>query len=135
MPSRTFVTEERPWSCPDPAEQEGRKKAAAKAQAQVKAQGKAKSGGEAAAALLDGAILVALAPALLVAAGAVGVKLACSIRRWAYDLMTRDLAPKAAMPGRRGPGVLGLIVGPVRRLLGCGRRRWLALALTIATLG
>jgi fatty-acyl-CoA synthase len=104
------------------------KKAKAKADKSAKAKGGFTSG------LLDLAVLIALAPALLVGAGALGVKFGVIPLALGYDQMTLDWAPKAAMLGV-ATGVLGLIFA----LFGGFARFWkkalLALAITVATLG
>ena len=123
-----FVTEEAPLAMPlvPPSARKSKKAKAA-------AQKSGKSGGLT-AVLLDLAILVALAPALLVAAGALGVKFGVFPLAVGYDQMSLDWAPKAAMLGV-ATGVLGLIAA----LFGGFSRFWakalLALAITIATLG
>uniref|UniRef100_B0SYW4 3-methylmercaptopropionyl-CoA ligase n=1 Tax=Caulobacter sp. (strain K31) TaxID=366602 RepID=B0SYW4_CAUSK len=99
--------------------------------------GKSKVGGKPGgltAGLLDLAILVALAPALLVAAGALGVKFGLFPLAVGYDQMTLDWAPKAALASA-ATGVLGLIAA----LFGGFSRYWakalLALAITVVTIG
>ncbi|CAN5462856.1 long-chain-fatty-acid--CoA ligase [soil metagenome] len=125
----TFVTEEPPLAMPlIPPTRTARERAAGKSRA------KGRSGGGVAGALLDVAVLIALAPALLVAAGAVGVKLGLFDQAVGYDLMTRDWAPKAAMLGV-ATGVLGLIVALFAGFSRLWKKALLALALTIATLG
>ena len=125
----TFVTDEPPLAMPlIPPTKKARKKAAAKVNA------KAKSGGGGGGVLLDLAVLVALAPALLVAAGAVGVKLGLFDQAIGYDLMTRDWASKVAMLGV-ATGVLGLIVALFGGFSKLWKKALLALAITIATLG
>jgi fatty-acyl-CoA synthase len=83
---------------------------------------------------LDLAVLVALAPAILVGGGALGVKLGLIDQALGYASMTLDWAPKAAYLGV-ATGVLGLIVA----LAGGFSRLWklaaLALAITVATFG
>jgi fatty-acyl-CoA synthase len=98
-----------------------------------KAEAKARSGG-AAGGLLDVAVLIALAPALLVAVGAVGVKFGLLDQAVGYDLLTRDWAPKVAMLGV-ATGVLGLIVALFGGFSKLWKKALLALAITIATLG
>lgn len=88
----------------------------------------------AAGGLLDGAIVIALAPALLVAVGALGVKLGMLDQATGYDLLTRDWAPKAAMLGLV-TGLLGLIVAWFGGFAKLWKKAALALAITIATLG
>jgi fatty-acyl-CoA synthase len=120
-----FVAEEAPLAMPLVPPRAGRKGRKSKADA--------KSGGVT-AGLLDLAILVALAPALLVAAGALGVKFGLFPLAVGYDQMTLDWAPKAALLSV-ATGVLGLIAA----LFGGFSRYWkkalLALGITIATLG
>ena len=126
-----FVTEEAPLAMPliPPSARKSKK---AKAAAQKNAKKAGKSGGLT-AILLDLAILVALAPALLVAAGALGVKFGVFPLAMGYDQMSLDWAPKAAMLGV-ATGVLGLIAA----LFGGFSRFWakalLALAITVGTL-
>jgi fatty-acyl-CoA synthase len=121
-----FVAEEAPLAMPVIPVRKGQKARAAKA-----VDGRPDG---ATAILLNLAILVALAPALLVAAGALGVKFGVFALPLGYDQMTLDWAPKAAMFGV-ATGVLGLIAA----LFGGFSRFWkkalLALAITIATLG
>ncbi|CAN5521697.1 hypothetical protein BH10PSE3_BH10PSE3_15180 [soil metagenome] len=122
-----FVTEEAPLAMPLIPPRNSRKSKAAGG----KKDGK---GGALTAGLLDLAILVALAPALLVAVGALGVKFGVFPLALGYEQMSLDWAPKAAMLGV-ATGVLGLIAA----LFGGFSRFWakafLALAITIATLG
>jgi fatty-acyl-CoA synthase len=123
-----FVAEEAPLAMPVVPSRKGKK-----AKAEGQGGGQAKGGGFT-SGLLDLAVLIALAPALLVAAGALGVKFGVIPLALGYDQMTLDWAPKAAMLGV-ATGVLGLIVA----LFGGFSRFWkkalLALAITIATLG
>jgi fatty-acyl-CoA synthase len=125
-----FVAEEAPLAMPLVPSRKGGKKAKAKA-AEASA---AKSKGGFTSGLLDLAVVIALAPALLVAAGALGVKFGVIPLALGYDQMTLDWAPKAAMLGV-ATGVLGLIFA----LFGGFSRFWkkalLALAITVATLG
>jgi fatty-acyl-CoA synthase len=88
----------------------------------------------AASGLLDGAIVIALTPALLVAVGAVGVKLGMLDPATGYDLLIRDWAPKAAMLGL-ATGALGLIVAWFGGFATLWKKAALALAITLATLG
>ena len=124
-----FVTEEAPLAMPliPPSARKTKK-------AQAAANNKNGKSGGLTAVLLDLAILVALAPALLVAAGALGVKFGVFPLPVGYDQMSLDWAPKAAMLGV-ATGVLGLIAA----LFGGFSRFWakalLALAITVATLG
>jgi fatty-acyl-CoA synthase len=122
-----LVTEEAPLAMPLVPSRKG-KKAKGKADKSAKAKGGFTSG------LLDLAVVIALAPALLVAAGALGVKFGVIPLALGYDQMTLDWAPKAAMLGV-ATGVLGLIFA----LFGGFSRFWkkalLALAITVATLG
>jgi fatty-acyl-CoA synthase len=122
-----LVTEEAPLAMPLVPSRKGKKAKAAEASA-TKPKGGFTSG------LLDLAVLIALAPALLVGAGALGVKLGVIPLALGYDQMTLDWAPKAAMLGV-ATGVLGLIFA----LFGGFSRFWkkalLALAITVATLG
>ncbi|WP_165185686.1 long-chain-fatty-acid--CoA ligase [Caulobacter soli] len=124
-----FVAEEAPLAMPVVPQRKSKKARAKDAKA-----AKTSKGGGFAAVLLDLALLVALSPAVLVAAGAVGVKFGLLPLALGYDQMTLDWAPKAAMMGV-ATGVLGLIVA----LFGGFGRFWkkalLALAITIATLG
>jgi fatty-acyl-CoA synthase len=123
-----FVAEEAPLAMPViPSGKKTRRKADAKAKT------RAKSGG-AAGGVLDVAILIALAPALLVAAGALGVKLGVFDQATGYDLLTRDWAPKVAMLGV-ATGVLGLIVALFGGFAKLWTRALLALAITVAILG
>jgi fatty-acyl-CoA synthase len=123
-----FVTEEAPLAMPLVPSRDRRK--GKKAKAEGKKDGK---GGGLTAILLDLAILVALAPALLVAAGALGVKFGMFPQAVGYDQMSLDWAPKAAMLGV-ATGVLALIAA----LFGGFSRFWakalLALAITVGTL-
>ena len=116
-----FVTEEAPLAMPVVRQREGKKVKAAKTD---------KPGGFT-SGLLDLAVLIALAPALLVAAGALGVKFGVFPLALGYDQMTLDWAPKAAMLGV-ATGVLGLIAA----LFGGFSRFWkkalLALAIMVA---
>jgi fatty-acyl-CoA synthase len=125
-----FVAEEAPLAMPLVPSRKGGKKAKAKA-AEASA---AKSKGGFTSGLLDLAVLIALAPALLVGAGALGVKFGVIPLALGYDQMTLDWAPKAAVLGV-ATGVLGLIFA----LFGGFSRFWkkalLALAITVATLG
>ncbi|SFJ04717.1 long-chain-fatty-acid--CoA ligase [Caulobacter sp. UNC279MFTsu5.1] len=118
-----FVAEEPPLAMPVIPPSTGRK-------ARAKA---GKSGGPT-AGLLDLALLIALTPALLVAAGALGVKFGVLPPAVGYDQMTLDWAPKAAVLGV-ATGVLGLIAA----LFGGVSRFWkkalAALAITVAALG
>lgn len=84
--------------------------------------------------LLDAAVVIALVPALLVAVGALGVKLGMLDQATGYDLLTRDWAPKAAMLGLV-TGLLGLIVAWFGGFAKLWKKAALALAITIATLG
>jgi fatty-acyl-CoA synthase len=123
-----FVAEEAPLAMPLVPSRKGKtRKAAAEASA-------AKPKGGFTSGLLDLAVLIALAPALLVGAGALGVKAGVIPLALGYDQMTLDWAPKAAMLGV-ATGVLGLIFA----LFGGFSRFWkkalLALAITVATLG
>jgi fatty-acyl-CoA synthase len=122
-----FVTEAPPLVMPLAPPREDRK-------ARSKAKVDGKSGGGPTSAFLNLAILVALAPALLVAGGALGVKFGLLPQAVGYDHLTLDWAPKAAMLGV-ATGVLGLIAA----LFGGFARFWkkalLALAITIVTLG
>jgi fatty-acyl-CoA synthase len=122
-----FVAEEAPLAMPLIPSRKG-KKAKAKAETGDKAKGGFTSG------VLDLAVLIALAPALLVAAGALGVKSGVIPLSLGFDQMTVDWAPKAALLGV-ATGVLGLIFA----LFGGFSRFWkkalLALAITVATLG
>jgi fatty-acyl-CoA synthase len=108
------------------------RKGGKKAKAETQAAGKPKGGFT--SGLLDLVVLIALAPALLVGAGALGVKTGVLPLALGYDQMTLDWAPKAAMLGV-ATGVLGLIFA----LFGGFSRFWkkalLALAITVATLG
>jgi fatty-acyl-CoA synthase len=119
-----FVAEEAPLAMPLVPDRKSKKAKAAKA---------GKSGGLT-SGLLDLAVLIALAPAVLVAAGALGVKFGLASLALGYDQMTLEWAPRAAMLGV-ATGVLGLIAA----LFGGFSRFWkkalLALAITIATLG
>jgi fatty-acyl-CoA synthase len=89
---------------------------------------------DAAGAVLDGAIVIALAPALLVAVGAAGVKLGMLDQATGYDLLIRDWAPKVAMLGL-ATGLLGLVVAWFGGFAKLWKKAALALAITLATLG
>ncbi|KQY95345.1 fatty-acyl-CoA synthase [Caulobacter sp. Root1455] len=122
-----FAADDAPLAMPlVPSRKGGKAKAKAK-EAANKAKGGFTSG------LLDLTILIALAPALLVGAGALGVKSGLFPLALGYQQMTLDWAPKAAMLGV-ATGVLGLIVA----LFGGFSRFWkkalLALTITVATL-
>ncbi|MBO9559145.1 MAG: long-chain-fatty-acid--CoA ligase [Caulobacter sp.] len=125
-----FVTEEAPLAMPVVPERR-RRKGRAKAE---KAEAGEKRKGGFTAGLLNLIVLIALAPALLVGAGALGVKFGVIPLSLGYDQMTLDWAPKIAVLGV-ATGVLGLIFA----LFGGFSRHWkkalLALAVTIATLG
>jgi fatty-acyl-CoA synthase len=88
----------------------------------------------AAGGLLDGAIVIALAPALLVAVGALGVKFGMLDQATGHDLLTRDWAPKVAMLGL-ATGLLGLVVAWFGGFAKLWKKAALALAITLATLG
>ncbi|KRA59635.1 fatty-acyl-CoA synthase [Caulobacter sp. Root655] len=120
-----FVAEEPPLAMPVIPSKGGKKAR--------KADAKGKSSG-AAGVLVDVAVLVALAPALLVAAGAVGVKLGLFGQPVGYDLLTLDWAPKVATLGV-ATGVLALIVALFGGFSKLWKKALLALAITIATLG
>jgi len=94
---------------------------------------KAKAGPGWARFYLDVALLVALAPALLVAAGAVGVKFGWIGTPLGFGGMTQDWAPKAAFLGV-ATGVIGLIVALVGGFSALWKRALLALAITVGTI-
>jgi len=123
-----FVSEEAPLAMPLVPSRDRRK--GRKAKAEGKKDGK---GGGLTAVLMNLAILVALAPALLVAAGALGVKFGVFPQAVGYDQMSLDWAPKVAMLGV-ATGVFALIAA----LFGGFSRFWakalLALAITVGTL-
>jgi fatty-acyl-CoA synthase len=120
-----FVAEEAPLVMPLVPPSAGRKGRKSKA---------GKSGGGLTAGLLDLAILVALAPALLVAAGALGVKFGLFPLTVGFDQMTLDWAPKAALASA-ATGVLGLIAALFGGFSKYWARALLALGITIATIG
>ncbi|WP_421738937.1 long-chain-fatty-acid--CoA ligase [Caulobacter sp.] len=83
---------------------------------------------------LDVALVIALAPALLVAAGAVGVKYGLIDLSLGYGLMAQQWAPKVALLSV-ATSVLGLIIGLIAGFGGLWKRVLLTLLITIATIG
>jgi fatty-acyl-CoA synthase len=120
-----FVAEQAPLAMPVVPERKDQKAKAAKT---------GKSKGALTSGFLDLAVLVAVAPALLVAAGALGVKFGVLPQALGYDQMTLDWAPKAAMLGVV-TGVLGLFAALFGGISRFWKKALLALAITIATLG
>ncbi|CAN7226276.1 long-chain-fatty-acid--CoA ligase [Caulobacter sp. LjRoot300] len=119
-----FVAEQAPLVLPADRQEDGGKARAEKA---------VPPKGGVASRLLDGAVLVALAPAVLVAVAALGVKLGLLPQGLGYDRMTLDWAPKAAVLGV-ATGVAGLFVA----VFGGFARHWKkalgAVAITVVTL-
>ncbi|MDR7118227.1 long-chain-fatty-acid--CoA ligase [Caulobacter sp. BE254] len=119
-----FVAEQAPLVLPADRQEDGGKARAEKA---------VPPKGGVASRLLDGAVLVALAPAVLVAVAALGVKLGLLPQGLGYDRMTLDWAPKAAVLGV-ATGVAGLFVA----VFGGFSRHWKkalgAVAITVVTL-
>lgn len=91
-------------------------------------------GGGWAGALLAGAVGFALAPLALVVIGALGARLGLLDKPIAYDLLTRGLAPGLAWLGLL-TGLLGVVVAMIGGFWRHWPRAFLALAITIATLG
>lgn len=123
-----FVAEEPPLAMPLSAAKPRKAKAAKAARA-----ASGDKGGWA-APILTGAVVIALVPAVLVVAGALGARFGLLDKAVAYDLMTRDLAPAIAWLSllTGGLGVIVAMIGGIRRHW---RRALLALAITVATLG
>ena len=86
-----------------------------------------------ATAYLDFALVLALAPAVLVAAGALGVKFGLIPTPLGYGAMTQDWAPKAAFLSVAS-GVLGLIVALIAGFSKLWKRALLALMITVGTI-
>ena len=84
--------------------------------------------------MLDLALLVAMVPAVLVAVGALGVKLGILPPALGHDRMTLDWAPKAAVLGVV-TGVVSLFVAAFGGVPRFWKKALLAVAITIATLG
>jgi fatty-acyl-CoA synthase len=120
-----FVAEAPPLSMPAaPQREEG--KAKAKAEKAVK--------GGLASGLLNGVLLVALVPAVLVVIGALGVKLGLLPLALGYDRMTLDWAPKATVLAI-ATSVLGLFIAVFSGFSRFWRKALLALAISVVTLG
>ncbi|MBI1683950.1 long-chain-fatty-acid--CoA ligase [Caulobacter hibisci] len=121
-----FVAEEAPLAMPI---QPGRKAKAAKPD-------KAASGGKGdwASPILLVAVLVAALPAVLIVGAALGARFGGLDKAIAYDLLTRDLAPRIAWLSL-GTDVLALIVAMIGGIGRHWKRAVLALGMTAATLG
>ncbi len=121
-----------PFSAPITPSRRGVSKASARTSA--KAETKRDKPPAWASLYLDFAVLIALAPAILVGGGALGVKLGLIGQSLGYAAMTVDWAPKAAYLGV-ATSLLGLVVA----LAGGFGRLWklaaLALAITAVTFG
>jgi len=94
---------------------------------------RAKAGPGWAGLYLDFALIVAIAPALLVAAGAVGVKFGWIGTPLGFGAMTQDWAPKVAFLGV-ATGVTGLIVALIAGFSTLWKRALLALVITVGTI-
>ncbi|MDG2530295.1 long-chain-fatty-acid--CoA ligase [Caulobacter endophyticus] len=117
-----FVAEEAPLAMPLSASRSRKAKASS--------DGK----GGWAAPILTGAVVIALAPAVMVVVGALGAKSGLLDKTLAYDFLTRDLAPLVAWFSLL-TGLLGVVVAMIGGIQRHWHRALLALAITVATLG
>ncbi len=125
--------EDLPFAMPITPRKGGRK-AKARSKAESAEPAKAKSGKPPlwASLYVDLAVLAALAPAILVAGGALGVKLGFLDLPLGYTAMTLDWAPKAAFVSV-ATSLLALVIALVGGFSKLGKGALLALALTAAS--
>ncbi|MBO9707697.1 MAG: long-chain-fatty-acid--CoA ligase [Caulobacter sp.] len=124
-----FVAEEAPLAMPVLPSRKGDRKRKAKAgdKAARKDRGVARL-------LLDAALIVAVAPALLVAVGALGVKFGLLGQEVGFDLLTREWAPRIAQVSVV-TGVLAFVVALFGGFSKLWTRALAALAIAALTLG